>query len=154
MKKVSVKTLTNTLFLRKSQAYAIDFAEKFDGEEDAGSLPWHAEVVHVAGSAVAVIAHKGSGDAFTYDITYERNADQLYRSLKKHRFHKELPGEIWIDETSVVAVSFTKAKECPAALAVENGRMSDLLLFISDEFDRSHCHHTEIEEKLDAFFSD
>jgi len=152
MKKITLKALTLDLFIHKSRAYAIDFVDKYDEISEQKGAQWHAEVVHVAGSAVAVITCCGIGGAFAYDILNDRDASQLYENLKKHRFGHPLPDEIWIDEASVVSISFIKAKECPAVLAVENSRMMELLVYIADEFDHGCCHHTEIESKLEKFF--
>lgn len=152
MKKIKLKNLMLDLFLHKSRAYAIGFLDEYDPNSEKERRSWHAEVIHVADNAIAVVACHGVGDSFAYDITYDRSAENLYTKLMAHSFSHALPEEVWIDEESVVSISFTKSKESPAALAVENNKMSELLLFISDEFDRGHCNHTEIEERLDAFF--
>ena len=152
MKKLSLKALTLDLFIHKSRAYAIDFVDRYDDVSEQKGALWHAEVVHVAGSAVVVIACCGIGGAFFYDITNDRDSSNLYKNLKSHRFGHPLPDEIGVDDTSVVSISFTKSKECPAALAVENSKMMELLIYISDEFDHGSCNHTEIESRLEKFF--
>lgn len=152
MIKLSVKALTEVLMRNKNKAFSVDFRTGYDPENEIDGDCWHAEIIHVGQNALVLVVHYGGNKSFAFDITKDADDSALYPSLKGHIFDIHLPEQIWVDTGSAIEVDAKRIEDTPAETADKYLQMMDLLLFISDEFDRGRCSNTEIEDRLNQFF--
>lgn len=153
MIKSTLKNLANTLFEHRKELFSMEFRDDYDPENDRDGYFWHAEVVRIADAAIALIVYYGGGNSFAYDMTDDNDAQGLYEKLKAHEFDNPLGEEIWIERDNTISVDAMRIEgDSTSEMAEKYVQMMDLLLFISDEFDRGRCSNTEIENKLNQFF--
>lgn len=153
MIKSTVKNLATMLFEHKQELFSVEFRDDYDPENNHDGYFWHAEVIRIADSAIALIVYYGGGNSFAYDMTHDCDAESLYEKLKAHEFDNPLSEEIWIECESSISVDPMRIEgDSPTEMAEKYVQMMDLLQFISDEFDRGRCSHTEIEARLNQFF--
>lgn len=154
MMKITTKSLCETLFRNKVNAFCVDFRTGYDPENEIDGDCWHAEIIHVGPNTLVLVVQYSGNKSFSFDISKDSDPEPLYFNLKNHIFDIHLPEQIWVDTESTISADAMRIEDSPAETADKYLQAMELLQFISDEFDGGRCSHTEIEERLDAFFKE
>lgn len=91
-----------------------------------------------------------NGSMKTYNIGFNKNDETQFDCDDMRELFECFYFFLKENRIALTSVDYIEESECSSGMENQNAQMRELLLFISDEFDRGRCNHTEIEERLAA----